>query len=91
MQQIFLPQGLPLDHFKRFDLTALAPDRIFSYADPQLAKRMCNSLSTGTIREPSTVSIAFTWSPISINPVVLRWIAGQHAGVPNFDPLYTIE
>jgi hypothetical protein len=22
---------------------------------------------------------------------VLRWIAGQHAGVPNFDPLYTIE
>lgn len=22
---------------------------------------------------------------------VLRWIAGQHAGVPNFDPLFTIE
>jgi hypothetical protein len=22
---------------------------------------------------------------------VLRWIAGQHAGVPVFDPLYTIE
>ena len=22
---------------------------------------------------------------------VLRWVAGQHAGVPNFDPLYTIE
>lgn len=22
---------------------------------------------------------------------VLRWIAGRHAGVPNFDPLYTIE
>lgn len=22
---------------------------------------------------------------------VLRWIAGQHAGIPNFDPLYTIE
>jgi hypothetical protein len=22
---------------------------------------------------------------------VLRWIAGQHAGVPEFDPLYTIE
>ncbi len=22
---------------------------------------------------------------------VLRWMAGQHAGIPNFDPLYTIE
>jgi hypothetical protein len=22
---------------------------------------------------------------------VLRWIAGRHAGIPNFDPLYTIE
>ena len=22
---------------------------------------------------------------------VLRWIAGQHAGIPEFDPLYTIE
>lgn len=22
---------------------------------------------------------------------VLRWIAGQHAGIPNFDPLYTIQ
>lgn len=22
---------------------------------------------------------------------VLRWIAGQHAGVPEFDPLYTIQ
>lgn len=22
---------------------------------------------------------------------VLRWIAGRHAGVPNFDPPYTLE
>ena len=22
---------------------------------------------------------------------VLRWMAGQHAGIPNFDPLYTIQ
>jgi hypothetical protein len=22
---------------------------------------------------------------------VLRWIAGRHAGVPEFDPLYTIQ
>jgi len=22
---------------------------------------------------------------------VLRWIAGRHAGIPNFEPPYTIE
>jgi hypothetical protein len=22
---------------------------------------------------------------------VLRWMAGQRSGIPNFDPLYTIE
>ncbi len=33
---------------------------------------------TGNLSNPRTV-------------YVLRWIAGQHAGVPNFDPLYTIE
>ena len=22
---------------------------------------------------------------------VLRWVAGQHAGIPQFDPLYTVE
>ena len=32
---------------------------------------------TGTLSDPRVV-------------YVLRWIAGQHAGVPNFDPLYTI-
>ena len=33
---------------------------------------------TGTVSSPRTVYI-------------LRWIAGRHAGVPNFDPLFTIE
>src|SRR5215467_9429583 len=33
MQQICLLQGSPLDYFKTFDLPALAPDRIFGYAD----------------------------------------------------------
>jgi hypothetical protein len=31
---------------------------------------------------------------VSANPIaayVLRWIAGRHADIPEFDPLYTIE
>jgi hypothetical protein len=40
MQQISLPQDSPLDYFKVFDLDALAPDRIFGYADAKLVDQV---------------------------------------------------
>ena len=40
MQQISLPQKSPLDYFKSFDLAALAPDRIFGYADANLVQQV---------------------------------------------------
>ncbi|HXM43011.1 MAG TPA: hypothetical protein VN924_17285 [Bryobacteraceae bacterium] len=153
MQQIFLPQGSPLDYFKQFDLPALAPDRIFGYADPQLENQVQLAAQQGKfVTEPaidlalhgdatsSFKQIQFGEANVQLtfhgnnkrtidgidcvyvepdidyykDPVahffgevipnaltgnvsdprvvyVLRWIAGQHAGVPNFDPLYTIE
>ncbi len=40
MQQISLPHDTPLDYFKTFDLAALAPDRIFGYADAALVEQV---------------------------------------------------
>jgi hypothetical protein len=40
MQQISLSQKSPLDYFKSFDLTALAPDPIFGYADANLVNQV---------------------------------------------------
>jgi hypothetical protein len=40
MQQISLPQNSPLDYFKTFDLDALAPDRLFGYADANLVDQV---------------------------------------------------
>ena len=40
MQQISLPQLSPLDYFKTFDLPALAPDRIFGFADAKLVNQV---------------------------------------------------
>src|SRR5581483_2330342 len=40
MKQISLPQNSPLDYFKTFDLAALAPDRIFGYADVRLVDQV---------------------------------------------------
>jgi hypothetical protein len=153
MQQIFLARGTPLDYFKQFDLPALAPDRIFGYADAALVEQVKLAASHGefdvqpaidltlhgdatssykqiqfgeanvqlTFHEKNRKTIngvdcvyvepdidyfkdpgahlllealpnAFTGNVTNPRMVyVLRWIAGQHSGIPNFDPLYTIE
>jgi len=153
MQQISLPQGSPLDYFKTFDLAALAPDRIFGYADAKLVDQVRLAAQHGefdtepaidlTLHGDATSSfkqIQFGEANVQLtfheknrqtidgidcvyvepdidyfkdpaahlllevipngltgnvsNPrvvYVLRWIAGRHAGVPEFDPLYTIE
>lgn len=153
MQQISLPQGTPLDYFKTFDLPALAPDRIFGYADAKLVDQVRLAAQHGEFdTEPaidlslhgdatsSFKQIQFGEANVQLtfhenrrssmdgvdcvyvepdidyfkdpaahlllevipngltgnvsNPrvvYVLRWIAGRHAGVPEFDPLYTIE
>jgi hypothetical protein len=153
MEQIFLAQGTPLDYFKQFDLPALAPDRIFGYADAKLVDQVRSAAQQGefatepaidltlhgdatssfkqiqfgeanvqlTFHEKNRKTIegvdcvyvepdidyykddgahlllealpnALTGNVSSPRVVyVLRWIAGRHAGVPNFDPLYTIE
>jgi len=153
MQQISLPQNSPLDYFKAFDLDALAPDRIFGYADAQLVDQVRLAAQHGefdiqpaidlTLHKGATSSfkqnqfgeanvqltfhenkrqtiggvdcvyvepdIDYFKDPAAhlllaaipnkltgnvSNPrvvYVLRWIAGRHAGVPNFDPLYTIQ
>jgi hypothetical protein len=45
----------------------------------------CRSTTTSAITTPSSCP------PIPISAYVLRWIAGRHADIPEFDPLYTIE
>jgi hypothetical protein len=153
MERIFLAQGTPLDYFKQLDLQALAPDRIFGYADAKLVEQVRSAAQQGefatepaidltlhgdatssfkqiqfgeanvqlTFHEKNRKTIdgidcvyvepdidyykdagahlllevvpnALTGNVSSPRVVyVLRWIAGRHAGVPNFDPLYTIE
>lgn len=153
MQQIFLPQNSPLDYFKTFDLAALAPDRIFGYADAKLVDQVRLAAQQGEFDTQAAIDLALHGDATSSfkqnqfgeanvqltfheknrqtidgvdcvyvepdidyykdvgahlllevipngltgnvsNPrvvYVLRWIAGRHAGVPNFDPLYTIE
>ncbi len=153
MQQISLPQSSPLDYFKTFDLAALAPDRIFGYADAHLVAQVRLAAQQGefdiqpaidlTLHGDATSSfkqnqfgeanvqltfhennrktidgvdcvyvepdIDYFKDPAAhlllevipngltgnvSNPrvvYVLRWIAGRHSGVPEFNPLYTIE
>jgi hypothetical protein len=153
MQQIALPVGTPLDYFKTFDLPALAPDRIFGYADAKLVDQVRLGAQHGEFdTEPAidlklhgdatssykqiqfgeaNVQLTFheknrktidgvdcvyvepdidyykdlaAHALLEVIPsaitgdvsdpkvdYVLRWIAGRHAGVPEFDPLYTIE
>jgi hypothetical protein len=153
LQQVSLPQNSPLDYFKTLDLPALAPDRIFGYADAKLVDQVRQAAQQGefdtqpaidlTLHPGATSSFKqnqFGEANLQItfhegkrrkiagvdcvyvepdvdyfkdpgahlllevipngltgnvsNPravYVLRWIAGRHAGVPNFDPLYTIE
>ncbi len=153
MEQINLPHGTPLDYFKEFDLPALAPDRIFGYADAKLVDEVRLAAQQGQFDTEPAIDLGMHGDATSsykqiqfgeanvqltfheknrktINGVdcvyvepdidyykdpgahmvlevipnklsgnvsspravyVLRWIAGQHAGIPNFDPLYTIE
>lgn len=153
MQQISLPQNSPLDYFKTFDLAALAPDRIFGYADAALVDQVRLAAQHGEFDTQSAIDLTLHGDATSsfkqnqfgeanlqltfhennrktidgvdcvyVEPdidyfkdpaahlflevipngltgnvssprvvYVLRWIAGRHAGVPNFDPLYTIE
>jgi hypothetical protein len=153
MQQISLPQNSPLDYFKTFDLAALAPDRIFGYADAKLVDQVRLAAQQGEFDTQPAIDLTLHGDATSSfkqnqfgeanvqltfhennrqtidgvdcvyvepdidyfkdpaahlllevipngltgnvsNPrvvYVLRWIAGRHAGVPNFDPLYTIE
>ncbi len=153
MQQISLPQDSPLDYFKAFDLAALAPDRIFGYADARLVDQVRLAAQQGefdtepaidlTLHPGATSSfkqnqfgeanVQLTFHEdtrqmidgidcVYVEPdidyykdpaahlllevipngltgnvssprvvYVLRWIAGKHAGIPEFDPLYTIE
>lgn len=153
MQQISLPQKSPLDYFKTFDLAALAPDRIFGYADAALVDQVRLAAQQGEFDTEPAIDLALHGDATSSfkqkqfgeanvqltfheknrqtiggvdcvyvepdidyykdvgahlllevipnkvtgnvsNPrvvYVLRWIAGRHAGVPAFDPLYTIE
>jgi hypothetical protein len=153
MQQISLPQNSPLDYFKIFDLAALAPDRIFGYADAALVEQVRLAAQHGDFDTQPAIDLSLHGDATSSfkqnqfgeanvqltfhennrktidgvdcvyvepdidyfkdpaahfllevipngltgnvsNPrvvYVLRWIAGRHAGIPNFDPLYTIE
>lgn len=153
MQQISLPQLSPLDYFKTFDLPALAPDRIFGFADAKLVDQVKLAAQHGEFDTQPSIDLSlhpgatssfkqnqFGEANVQLtfhegkrqtiggvdcvyvepdidyfkdpgahlllevipngltgnvsNPrvvYVLRWIAGRHAGVPNFDPLYTIE
>jgi hypothetical protein len=153
MQQISLPQKSPLDYFKNFDLTALAPDRIFGYADAALVDQVRLAAQHGEFDTQPAIDLTLHGDATSSfkqnqfgeanvqltfheknrkiidgvhcvyvepdidyykdpaahvllevipneltgkvsNPrvvYVLRWMAGRHAGVPDFDPLYTIE
>ncbi|HEY3937434.1 MAG TPA: hypothetical protein VGL97_08390 [Bryobacteraceae bacterium] len=153
MQQISLPQQTPLDYFKQLDLGALAPDRIFGYADAKLVDQVRLAAQQGEFATEPAADLALHGDATSsfkqvqfgeanvqltfheknrktlagvdcvyVEPdidyykdpaahallevipnaltgsvsspriaYVLRWIAGRHAGVPEFDPLYTIE
>ncbi len=153
MQQIFLARGTPLDYFKRLDLPALAPDRIFGYADAKLVDEVRSAAQLGQFATEPPIDLLLHGDATSsfkqiqfgeanvqltfhehnrkiidgvdcvyVEPdidyykdtgahlllevlpnkltgnvsdprvvYVLRWIAGQHAGIPEFDPLYTIE
>jgi len=61
------------------DCVYVEPD-IDYYKDPgaHLLLEFTSNTLTGNLSDPRVV-------------YVIRWIAGRHAGVPEFDPLYTIE
>jgi hypothetical protein len=61
------------------DCVCVEPD-IDYYKDPlaHVLLEVIPNVLSGSVSDPRVV-------------YVLRWIAGRHAGVPEFDPLYTIE
>ncbi len=158
MEQIALPRGNPLSYFKQLDLTSLAADRFFGYADAALLDQLKLAVKQKTFSQQSAADLALHDNPlhgpatssfkqiqfgeanvqltfheanrltidgvdcVCVEPdidyfkdplahaifevipnalahsisdprivYVLRWIAGLHAGIPEFDPLYTIE
>jgi hypothetical protein len=153
LEQIALPQSNPLSYFKQLDLSALAPDRFFGYADAKLLDQVKLAAQQNTFSQEPAADLALHGDATSsfkqiqfgeanvqltfheknrrtiegvdciyVEPdidyykdplahallevipnalsgsvsdprvvYVLRWIAGRHAGVPEFDPLYTIE
>jgi hypothetical protein len=63
MEQIILArgtplQGTPLDYFKQFNLPALAPDRIFGYADPALVDQVRSAAERGEFSTQSAIDLA---------------------------------
>jgi hypothetical protein len=58
MQQIALPQNSPLDYFKTFDLPALAPDRIFGYADATLVDQVRLAAKQGEFDTEPAIDLA---------------------------------
>jgi hypothetical protein len=58
MQQISLPQNSPLDYFKTFDLAALAPDRIFGYADATLVDQVRLAAQQGEFDTEPAIDLA---------------------------------
>ena len=153
MEQINLVHYTPIHYFKQFDLDALAPDRIFGYADAQLVEEVRAAAHQGEFDVQAAIDLALHGDATSsfkqnqfgqanvqltfhekdrrtiggvdcvrVEPdidyykdpgghfllevipnkvtggvssprvvYVLRWMAGQQAGIANFDPLYTIE
>jgi len=62
MDQIILARGTPLqstplDYFKQFNLPALAPDRIFGYADPALVDQVRSAAKQGEFAEQSAIDL----------------------------------
>jgi len=153
MSAIHLPQGTPLDYFRRIEWDeSLAQDRFFGFADEAIVHQVETAASQGVFeREPAPglfhrdatssfkhlqfgeANVQLTFHEKTLETIVgvpcvrvepdidyykdlaghtllevvpnalshgltdpqvvyaLRWIAGRHAGVPEFDPSYTLN
>jgi hypothetical protein len=158
MEQIFLPQGTPLDYIHSLQPNDLHPDRFFCWARPEILDQLQRAVRAGRFTQEPSADLLLHTDPqhgpatssfkqiqfgeanvqltfheqtkevldgetyILLEPdidyykdpgahailevipnaltgsltdpkivYVLRWMAGQHAGVAEFDPLYTIQ
>lgn len=158
MEQIFLPQGTPLDYIAQIVPDDLHQDRFFGWARPAILNQLQQAVSQKEFEQEPSIDLGLHSDPkhgpatasfkqiqfgeanvqltfhgdtkkeingetcIMIEPdidyykdlgahtilevipnaltgsltdpkwvYVLRWIAGQRAGIPEFDPLYVIE